>query len=67
MARASRFVEFECVALTKIEIARDLLACADALGSHHVAYRSIVPIVETSKGLNNLDEIMGAARRAGIQ
>jgi citrate lyase beta subunit len=66
VARAARFVEFDCIVATKIETGRDVLECVAALHGHGVVHRGVVPIVETRKGLANLDEIIDAARRAGI-
>jgi citrate lyase beta subunit len=67
LGRASRRVEFECVIPTKVESGADIHENLARLREAGVAYRAIIPIVETCRGMANLDEILEAARRAGIQ
>lgn len=67
LGRPSRFVEFECVLPTKVEAGVDIHENVAGLRGSGVAYRSIVPIVETRRGLANLDDIIEAARGAGIE
>jgi citrate lyase beta subunit len=67
LGRASRFVEFECLVLPKLETERDLTDCRAAIRTHKVACRSIVPIVETRRAMANLRELLAAVRRAGIE
>jgi citrate lyase beta subunit len=67
LGRASRHVEFECVIPTKVECAADLHENLARLRDAGVAYRAMIPIVETRRGMANLDEILEAARGAGIQ
>lgn len=67
LGRASRLVEFECVVPTKVESGAEIHEIRARLRDGGVAYRGIVPIVETRRGLANLDEITDAARSAGIE
>lgn len=65
--RASAFVELECVVLPKVQDEADLRAYGDAVGRGRVASRGIVPIVETRVAMANLDRVLAAAQRAGIE
>jgi citrate lyase beta subunit len=67
LALASRFVEFECVVPTKIETGAELREIAANLRGRGVAFRTIVPIVETRHGLANLERILDAARDVGTE
>jgi hypothetical protein len=67
LADASQRVEFDCVVPTKVESATDLERWIDLLRDNDVAYRGLVPLVETVRGLGNLDEIATAACRLGVQ
>jgi len=67
LAAASRYVAFETVIATKVETQHDLARWREALGVHRVAYRELVPIVETVSGLANLRPLLAAAERMGIR
>jgi citrate lyase beta subunit len=67
LGRASRFVEFDSVVVTKVESGADVRQNLALLRSCGVACRSVVPIVETRPGLANLDDIVEESRRAGIK
>jgi citrate lyase beta subunit len=67
LGRASKYVEFECVIPTKVESAAAIRENIAGLRAAGVAYRGLVPIVETRRGLANLDEILEAARGAGVE
>lgn len=67
LGRASRFVEFDTVVVTKIESGADVSQNLAQLKGGGVAYRSVVPIVETRRGMDNLDDIIETSRSAGIE
>ncbi|MES2209885.1 MAG: hypothetical protein V4515_06830 [Chloroflexota bacterium] len=67
LAEVSRFVEFECVVPTKVETGAEVEHVSGSLRSRRVAFRSLVPIVETRRGLANVDGILEAARHLGIE
>ena len=67
IAEASRTVEFDTLVVTKVETELDLTEWVAALRRHGVAYRSLVPIVETRAGIDNLEAIAQGALRAGIE
>lgn len=58
---------FDTVVLTKIESRNDLGACIERLTTNHIAYRNLVPIIETQAGIRNLDEILHEAQRQNIR
>jgi len=66
LGRASRFDELDCVVATKVESGAHIRENLAGLRHHSVAYRSLIPIVETRAGMANLDDITDAARDAGI-
>jgi citrate lyase beta subunit len=67
LAEAARSVELECVVLTKVETALELVECSAALRARRIGCRGVVPIVETRRGLSNFDEIARGAGRAGVE
>ena len=52
---------------TKVESAADLERWIDLLRDNDVAYRALIPIVETVRGIACLGEIATAARRLGVE
>jgi citrate lyase beta subunit len=66
LGEASRFVEFECVVVPKLDTGGDLESCAASIEVHGVACRSVVPILETRRAVANVDGLLVAARRAGV-
>ena len=67
LGQASRFVEFECVVVTKVESGADISQNLAQLRDRGVAYRSVVPLIETRRGMDNLDDIIEMSRSAGIE
>lgn len=67
LGQASRFVEFDSVVATKIESGADISQNLAHLRDRAVAYRRLVPIVETRRGMDNLDDIIETSRSAGIE
>ena len=67
LAEASRFVAFECVVPTKVETGAELHDIVGNLRGRGVAFKTIVPIVETRRGLANVDEILDVAQRIDIE
>jgi citrate lyase beta subunit len=67
LSQASRFVAFECIVPTKVETGAEIQELSEDLRHRGVAFRSVVPIVETRRGLANVDEILATARHAGVE
>jgi len=67
LADVSERVEFDCIVPTKVESAADLERWIDLLRDNNVAYRALIPIVETVRGITSLSEIATAARRLGVE
>jgi citrate lyase beta subunit len=67
LGAASRFVEFECVVVPKLETQDELAEALAAVRTHGVACRGIVPIVETRRAMANLGDLLPAIHGAGIE
>lgn len=61
LAAFSQVAALECVVLTKVESAQDIAECLASLELHKVRYNHLVPIVETTRGINNLGAILAEA------
>lgn len=66
LAQASRTVTFDCIVTTKVETAAEITTTLARLREAGVAFRTVIPIVETRRGIAALDEIAAAARDAGL-
>ncbi len=66
LAQASRTVTFDCIVTTKVETAAEITTTLARLREASVAFRTVIPIVETRRGIAALDEIAAAARDAGL-
>jgi citrate lyase beta subunit len=66
LAQASRTVTFDCIVTTKIETAAEIATTLARLREASVAFRTVIPIVETRRGIAALGEIAAAARDAGL-
>jgi len=66
LTKVSRYATLDSVVVTKIESESDLHAWASELRQRGVAYRHLVPIVETRAGMDRLDSIAAGAKRAAV-
>jgi citrate lyase beta subunit len=66
LAQASRTVTFDCIVTTKVETAAEIATTLARLREASVAFRTVIPIVETRRGIAALGEIAAAARDAGL-
>jgi citrate lyase beta subunit len=66
LAQASRTVTFDCIVTTKVETAAEITTTLARLREASVAFRTVIPIVETRRGIAALDEIAAAAAQAGL-
>jgi citrate lyase beta subunit len=67
LAQASRTVTFDCIVTTKVETAAEIATTLARLREASVAFRTVIPIVETRRGIAALDEIAAAAAQAGLR
>jgi citrate lyase beta subunit len=67
LAQASRTVTFDCIVTTKVETAAEITTAFARLREARVAFRTVIPIVETRRGIAALDEIAAAAAEAGLR
>ena len=66
LAQASRTVTFDCIVTTKVETAAEIATTLARLREARVAFRTVIPIVETRRGIAALGEIAAAAAEAGL-
>ncbi|HEX7611132.1 MAG TPA: hypothetical protein VF371_00060, partial [Candidatus Limnocylindrales bacterium] len=66
LAEASRTVAFDCIVATKVETAAEIATTLARLREASVAFRTVIPIVETRRGIAALGEIAAAAAEAGL-
>ena len=66
LAQASRTVAFDCIVTTKVETAAEIATTLARLREASVAFRTVIPIVETRRGIAALGEIAAAAAEAGL-
>ena len=57
---------FDCIVTTKVETAAEITPALARLREASVAFRTVIPIVETRRGIAARDEIAAAARDAGL-
>lgn len=67
LAQASRSVTFDCIVTTKVETAAEITTALARLREARVAFRTVIPIVETRRGIAALGEIAAAAAQAGLR
>lgn len=62
----SQFGRLNCIVLSKIESLEDIDAC-DQFATNAIRYSELVPIIETRSGLQNLKNIVAAAKNRHIR